>query len=456
MIGLENTKKKSLSNNHSNNASIQDVNLTPSQQVALDKCVKWFRDGCKKQVFRLYGAAGTGKSFIVGRIISKLGICVDDVAFATPTGKAATVLMQRFNYPKISTLCHLIYKPYTLDKLVLTDKNEIEKIESTTKFSLKDDIECDLVVLDEVSMVDKEQMQDLLSFGVPIIAIGDPYQLPPINDKPLDPNGADALLTEVVRQEANNPIIQIATMIKNGKMPVPGTYGENAIVIEKSKITPEMQMQMMLAADQVICGLNKTRRTINRMMRKRLGFSDRLPQVNDKIICKSNEPAIMLTNNINLCNGMIGKCHNDCKIVGDMLTKIKFSADIFPDIKYSLLSDAGVYFFDDFVYDPHWIAYKMRNETYAPHKKVIDEMRKYDMKLYRQLTSENARNKSVSLGKALITRFDFAYAISCHASQGSEFDNVVVIDESYAFRSNAYRWLYTAVTRAKKRLIIIV
>lgn len=432
-----------------------DVVLTPSQQVALDKCIKWYTDGCKKQVFRLYGAAGTGKSFIVGEIIKRLHIDVDEIAFAAPTGKAATVLMSRFNYPNVSTLCHLIYVPYTKDKLVLSSEKTIEAIESETKFSLKQDLEFRLVVLDEVSMVDKDQMNDLLSFNIPVIAIGDPYQLPPINDKPLDPNGADALLTEIVRQEAGNPIIQIATNIRNGIMPKPGNYDNKVIVIEKSKITPEMQMKLMLAADQVICGLNATRRMLNRKIRKRLGFTSILPQENDKMICKSNEPWIMLTNNINLCNGMIGKCVADCSTIGKDLTKLKFTADICPKSAYSLIADAGVFSNDVFTYDAHWLVYQMRSGQYAAKKKVIDEMRMYDMALFKKLTLENNKLIAESVGNNIITRFEYAYAISCHASQGSEFDDVVVIDESYAFRSNAMRWLYTAVTRAKKRLVLI-
>lgn len=433
-----------------------NVKLTPSQEVAVNKCLEWYKNGCKKQVFRLYGAAGTGKSFIVGEIIKRLKIHIEDVAFATPTGKAATVLMQRFKYPNISTLCHLIYVPYTKDELVLTDEKKIESIESTTKFSLKESLDFSLIVLDEVSMVDTYSMKDLLSFGIPIIAIGDPYQLPPINDTPLNINGADALLTEIVRQEADNPIIQIATMIRQGKMPKPGNYDNKVIVVEKAKITFEMQMQMMMVANQVICGLNKTRRMLNRKMRKKLGFDNSLPMAGDKMICKLNEPAIMMTSNINLCNGMIGKCIEDCEEVGDKLTKIRFAADIAPSMSYRLLSDAGIFSSDEFAYDPHWIAYHMRDNTYIARKKVIDEMRLYDKKLYTQLTIENNKNKSLSLGQSFMTRFDYAYAISCHAAQGSEFDDVVVIDESYAFRSNATRWLYTAVTRAKKRLILIV
>ncbi len=53
-----------------------------------------------------------------------------------------------------------------------------------------------------------------------------------------------------------------------------------------------------------------------------------------------------------------------------------------------------------------------------------------------------------------VCRFEFAYAVTCHKAQGSEYDFVVVFDESRIFDDGA-RWLYTAITRAKKRLVIL-
>ena len=60
-----------------------------------------------------------------------------------------------------------------------------------------------------------------------------------------------------------------------------------------------------------------------------------------------------------------------------------------------------------------------------------------------------------AVGAFTLNRFEFGYCISCHKAQGSEFDNVVLFDESYAFKEDKNRWLYTAITRAKKRLVII-
>lgn len=426
--------------------------LTKGQEEALKRCIRWFNNPYK-QVFRIYGSAGSGKSHLVGEIIRNLNLNADDVALCAPTGKATTVLMQRFGFPNTSTLHHLIYIPYTKDKLIVTSSNEIEGIESSTEFSLKPSLGFKLIVLDEVSMVDKYQMQDLMSYGIPIIAVGDPYQLPPINDTPLDPNGADALLTEIVRQESDNPIVTLANDVRLGKQIAFGNYNDKVIVLPKSSLSADLRMKMMLSANQVICGMNVTRRQINASMRAALNMTGKYPISNDKIICKSNEQNILVTSNINLCNGMIGRCMTDSTEVGDNLVRLSFKPDI-GDTKFNFIADAGVFNGIEYVYDPHWLAYRLKDK-YVAKKKILPEMAKYDMSMYVELVSEENNNKNAARSKHIVTRFDFAYCISCHASQGSEFDDVVVIDESKVFRQNASRWLYTAMTRAKKRLILI-
>lgn len=426
--------------------------LTSGQEKALKKCIQWFNNPYK-QVFRIYGSAGSGKSFLVGEIIKNLGLDVNDIALCAPTGKATTILMQRFGFPNTSTLHHLIYIPYTKDKLIVTSSNEIEGIESNTEFTLKPSLDFKLIVLDEVSMVDKYQMQDLMSYNIPIIAVGDPYQLPPINDTPLDPNGADALLTEIVRQESGNPIVTLANDVRLGKKIAFGNYANKVIIIPKSSLTKELQMQMMLSADQVICGLNATRRKLNQEMRIALKKTGKYPVCGDKMICKSNEQNIMISNNINLCNGMIGYSMNDAVEVGENLYKFCFKSNL-ADTKYNFVADGGVFNGVEYAYDPHWLAYNVKG-TYIAKKKILPEMAKYDLNLYSKLVTEESKNKNAARSKHIVTRFDFAYCISCHASQGSEFDDVVVIDESAVFRQNASRWLYTAMTRAKKRLILI-
>jgi superfamily I DNA/RNA helicase len=64
-------------------------------------------------------------------------------------------------------------------------------------------------------------------------------------------------------------------------------------------------------------------------------------------------------------------------------------------------------------------------------------------------------HKLRSVADEPICRFEFAYAVTCHKAQGSEFDFVIVFDESWVFGEEKNRWLYTAITRAKEKLLII-
>ena len=52
--------------------------------------------------------------------------------------------------------------------------------------------------------------------------------------------------------------------------------------------------------------------------------------------------------------------------------------------------------------------------------------------------------------------FDYGYALTVHKAQGSQWDDVIVFDESWAFREHRHRWLYTAITRASQRLTVVM
>jgi exodeoxyribonuclease-5 len=89
-----------------------------------------------------------------------------------------------------------------------------------------------LIVCDEASMVGAEVAEDMMSFEIPILAMGDPGQLPPVGDKPGFLVGSpDALLTEVHRQAAENPIIHIATMVRKGQRADYGDYGNGVLIV---------------------------------------------------------------------------------------------------------------------------------------------------------------------------------------------------------------------------------
>jgi len=125
-------------------------------------------------------------------------------------------------------------------------------------------------------MVDAELGRDLMSFGVPLLVLGDPAQLPPIQGggffTEVEP---DAMLTEVHRQAEDNPIIRLSMDIRAGLELEPGRYGESEIVTRD-----DLDPQRVVEADQVLVGRNATRRSYNMRMRQRRGFSDHSAPLN--------------------------------------------------------------------------------------------------------------------------------------------------------------------------------
>src|SRR6185437_529392 len=107
-----------------------------------------------------------------------------------------------------------------------------------------------LLIVDECSMVGESLGRDLLSFGVPVLVLGDPAQLPPIQGGGFFTEAKpDTMLTEIHRQAQDNPIVRLSMDIRAGKYLEPGRYGETE-VLRKTDLDPNR----VLEADQVLVG----------------------------------------------------------------------------------------------------------------------------------------------------------------------------------------------------------
>src|SRR3982075_3309349 len=248
--------------------------FTPHQDSALKAVADWLKAKPGKNgtppVFRLFGYAGTGKTTLARHIADGVD---GEVKFAAFTGKAALVMRNK-GCDNASTIHSLIYR---------ARESGVEQ----PSFELWDDApasKAKLIVIDECSMVDAELGRDLLSFGVPVLVLGDPAQLPPIQGGGFFTDaGPDAMLTEVHRQAADDPIIHLSMAVREGRRLEPGTYGDSQVV-RKADLFPDR----VLAADQVLVGRNATRRSYNARLRERRGFTDPLPQADDKLVCLRN------------------------------------------------------------------------------------------------------------------------------------------------------------------------
>ncbi len=243
---------------------------TREQDQALKAVAQWLETKGGAQVFRLFGYAGTGKSTLARHVAEHVE---GEVAFAAFTGKAALVMRSK-GCKDARTIHSLIYRA--------TDTETEEP-----SFVLNDDSDASrakLVVIDECSMVDEELGRDLLSFRKKVLVLGDPAQLPPVKGGGYFTEGQpDVMLTEVHRQAADNPIIRLSMAIREGGRLERGVYGASRVV-GRDGLDPSL----VTGADQVLVGMNKTRRAYNARLRQLRGFSGDWPQSGEKLVCLRN------------------------------------------------------------------------------------------------------------------------------------------------------------------------
>src|SRR3990167_534185 len=408
------------------------IQLSPGQVAAKEKVKHWLETGTNddetysKSVFKLQGFAGTGKTTVIRSLLSEFE---GTVRFAAFTGKAAMV-MRKNSLPAV-TIHSLIYKPIEPDKAKCEKlfkqiretgdarkKDRMQKELDDTrkvKFELKpqeesDLADADLLVLDECSMVNDEMLRDLLSYGIPILSLGDPGQLPPIEGTGALVNGTpDALLTEIHRQAADNPIIDYATRARNLIMIPYGAKGES-----EHKLKYEVSDDYLLQFDQVLTGKNITRQELNRKMRAMRGFMGVYPVTGEKLICLRNDSML------GVFNGMIAEVVR----VGEL-------------------------------YDQH-IELDLRLETQLNTK--FEPVRVKALRAHFESYHDKEVLKNVKWWARRDTQeFDFGYAITVHKSQGSQWDKVLVYDDKFLVwdRKDRARWLYTALTRAAESVALL-
>ena len=393
--------------------------LTNGQEKGLKIAVERYKNGEPYTV--IAGFAGTGKSTLVSHIVDALNISPGDVCYVAFTGKASLVLREKG--------CE---NAMTAHKLLYHSK---EKPDGTFEHKPRKHLEFNyrLIVVDEVSMIPVEMWDLLLSHGVHVIALGDPGQLPPIDGESELLTHPHVFLDEVVRQAQDSEIIRLSMDIRNGVSLKP-YKGNEVIIISKNQLNDFYYS----GADQIIAAKNVTRNDINWKCRKIKFGNDvpRYPITGEKAICLKNYWNV-LSNCRDICEDNIwdstGMPESGDPLINGMigeLSNIKFSHDVF---RYGDIMNANFTIGDNNTFYNLFMDYKL----FAESQQTI-----------------NSDNWTEFRGMAKPMLFDYAYCITCHKSQGSEFDKVLVFNE-YMKSTDHKRWLYTAATRAKKKLIIV-
>lgn len=368
-----------------------------SQQLeAIEAAVRWysaFQDRkTKKQYFFLAGFAGTGKTTVAQEITRR---CVGEygaLAIA-PTGKAASRLRQK-GFPSAKTLHQFIYN-------VRGEDDEGRPI-----FMRKDllDERPQLVVLDEGSMVGRWDAEKLLSHRIPVLVLGDTGQVPPVRDTPMFTQ-PDYELTEIMRQANDSNIIRASFFVRQGKR-LPVREYDDVIVSDKKPLSTFLKAHMS-EESQIICSYNNTRFYYNKMLRQVAGYTSELPSVGEKLVCTFNQ-------------------HGSGFMNGEQL--IVSGYEDVPDFELEEDELPGMLY--------------VKGKSLSSGKEIKCKLNPNCFLCKGE--EQNEAFKSVG-------GFDYGYVITIHKSQGSEWPNVIVLEEILKGVPYA-KMMYTAVTRAMKKL----
>lgn len=428
--------------------SVHTVAPIGDQADAVDRVVRWFYDPIAPQVFRFFGYAGTGKTTLAQYIVARLGLTrVHYVAFS---GKAADVL-RRKGCAGAQTIHSLIYRPdgndqAALDRLqdMLDDLDDpdgplgdrlreiiaegITTDPDNPRFVRRDASElvgADLLVVDEVSMVNGDVMDDLKSFGVKILCLGDPAQLPPVTgDATVIDGEPDVQLTTIHRSASDSPVTRIATAVRCAEE-WDWTLGVNGEDDGSGRWT-HTTIARACEMDQVLVWSNRLRWDLVKAMRRHLGRTGDMPEPGDKIMTLVNSDTAQVLNGQQFVVESVHETAHtgklDLHVIGEDGTRQKLTV-----------------WKDGFL----------------------------------GLDGERTAKRHGRSSTAVAT---FSHAITVHKSQGSQWDRVLVVDDTRGIRGMTYhqhlersgkavaraeghlaarRWLYTAITRAAVQVAIV-
>lgn len=362
-----------------------EIQLTAEQEAAVQAAVECL-SGERPNGLTIGGYAGTGKTVLIKSIMDRMTEKGSHTGVAAFAGKAVEVLRRKGIY-RAQTLHSLMYKP--------------DKVNGQLTFHKVIDLDCDCVIVDEASMINTALYEDLRSFQVPVVFVGDHGQLEPIGDNPRIMERPDIRLEKIHRQAEGSAILWLAHLFREGKRP-------NWRTVDSPEIRLVSRGEALARChewDAIICGFNKTRIAMNHRVRANRGFTGDLVE-GERLICLKNS-------RYGFFNGMM------------------FSVEKIHGKKQSWTPNG---FLDCFDVD-------VKTDDGNTRKNVTVWLAQGDSEAAKDFDSRSE-----------IIVVDYGYAITCHKGQGSQYDSVLVLEEVWAQKWDWRRWTYTAATRAAKKL----
>ena len=384
------------------------ITLTDEQENLVQAAVKWFQDPDDDSIFEYSSCAGCGKSLVLHCIIERLGLSDVQVAACAYTGASALV-MRRNGFRQAKTIHSTIYS------YISEYDRKNKKHRGGFQFTgVTDSVK--LIAIDEASMVSQELKNDLIKCRKKIIACGDLDQLGPVYGESAFFANPEKVhrLTRIMRQAEGSAIVRIANAVKVGSRIHAGDYGQ-VLVIHRSELMKHLRDYIRVFGI-LICGTNRTRDDLNLFIRKRIfGYDGPLPLKGEKMICRKNNWSIEV-DGINLVNGLYGEAMSSPSI--SSFDGASFLLDFKPEFMDEAFKGLEVdyrYFIAD-----HTERQRMKNSPFG-----------LDME-----------------------KFEYAYAITTHVSQGSQFNTGIYVQEHFPIHATNLN--YTGITRFRERALYVL
>ncbi len=447
---------------------------TDKQSVALQKLAKYILSKEKDELFLLKGFAGTGKTTLIGTLVSNLWKTTKKAVLMAPTGRAAKV-MSNYSKSQAFTIHRKIYFPKKQGasgvQFVLAPNKHRNTIFIVDEASMIPDTPADSKLFENGSLLDDLIMFVYSGHNCKLVLIGDTAQLPPVHlslSPALDENKLSLNynkevikleLDDVVRQAEDSGILANATLLREG---IQGDYFDSF----KFNVLPYKDIVRLIdgheiqeAIDNSYSENGKEETTFIVRSNKRANLYNE--NIRNRILYLENELAVgdymMVVKN----NYFWLKPSSEAGFIanGDIIEVLEIFA--FKEIygfKFAEVSVKMVDYPNQRPFETVLLLDTINAESPSLSYEESNRLYQEVMKDFEHETSKYKKFLGVKNNKYFnALQVKFSYAITCHKSQGGQW-NTVFVEQPYlpnGIDKEYLRWLYTAVTRAKKQLYLI-
>lgn len=391
------------------------IQLNANQELVVNEAIDWYMNK-SSDLFEISGYAGTGKSVVLREIVKRLPLKDSEILPMAYTGQATMVMRQK-GFPNAQTAHSSLYMFSLVPKRNKKGQIMVDKRLNTPimkRFKVRKDPSefknIKLIIVDEAWMMPEDIRRDIDRLGIKVIAAGDNGQLPPVEGNPGYLTGTGIhYLTEIMRQNMNSPLVQIAEMARNGIPITPGLYGNQVLVLFDNEIT----LDMMARAGMILCCTNSDKDAINYIVRNDiLHRNSTLPELGDRMICRKNNWDIE-DDGYPLVNGLTGV----------VASPPVLHTDVHGTISINFAADKVTAYYPNLLINTKYI------NASPDFKKAI-------------------KDDKFSNGDL----FEYAYASTVHLAQGSEYNSGIYLSTGWR-NSSVNAMNYTAITRFKHQMI---